>query len=179
MDPKDLPESVLLETKYIRVVRRGHWDFIQRRNVCGIVGIIAVTPEDKLILVEQFCIPVNRPVIELPAGLAGDTPGHENEPLENAAARELFEETGYEATKFTKLTEGSVSAGITDEIITLFRAENLKKVGAGGGDENENIKIHEVPVNDLERWLAERRAGGAVVDLKVYAGLYYVTAPRA
>ena len=174
MPDKNLPESVLLESKHLRFMRRGQWEFVQRRNVCGIVGIIAVTPENKLILVEQFRIPINKPVIELPAGLAGDTAGHENEPLENAAARELMEETGYEATKFTRLTAGSVSAGITDEIITLFRAENLKKVGAGGGDENENIKIHEVPLNEIESWLTARQREGAVADLKVYAGLYYL-----
>jgi ADP-ribose pyrophosphatase len=173
MENENLPESVLHEGRFLRYLRRGKWEFVQRPNVSGIVGIVAVTPEQKLILVEQFRIPVNAQVIELPAGLAGDTAGHENEPLENAAARELFEETGYEAGSFTRLTEGCVSAGVTDEIITLFRAGNLKKTGVGGGDENENIKIHEIPLKDVEAWLLERRKGGAVVDLKVYAGLYF------
>ena len=173
MDKKNLPETVLHAGRFLRYMRRGAWEFVQRPNVCGIVGIVAVTPENKLLLVEQFRVPINAPVIELPAGLAGDTEGHQNEPLEAAAARELLDETGYEAKSFKRLTAGCVSAGVTDEIITLFRAENLKKVAAGGGDEAEDITIHEIPLTEVEQWLTARRKSGTVVDLKVYAGLYF------
>jgi ADP-ribose pyrophosphatase len=72
------------------------------------------------------------------------------------------------------LCEGASSAGITTEIITLFRATGLKKSGGGGGDGTENITVHEIPVNEIDAWLAARVKGGAVIDLKVYAGLRFV-----
>ncbi len=171
--PTDKPDDVLYDGKFLRYVRRGNWEFVQRKKVSGIVGIVAVTAERKLLLVEQYRVPVKCNVIEIPAGLAGDIAGQENEALELAAARELFEETGYEAKKFTQLTAGAVSAGLTDEFITLFRAEELKKVNAGGGDGTENIVVHEIPLSDVRRWLDERRRGGTMIDLKVYSGLAF------
>ena len=53
------------------------------------VGIVAVTSDGRLLLVEQFRIPVGKNVIELPAGLVGDLPGQEEESLKLAAQREL------------------------------------------------------------------------------------------
>ena len=171
--PTNGPDEVLLDGKFLRYVRRGTWEFVQRKKVSGIVGIVAVTDAKKLLLVEQYRVPLKRNVIEIPAGLAGDVAGHETEPLENAAARELLEETGYEAKTFTYLTEGAVSAGLTDETVTLFRAEQLKKVNAGGGDGTENITVHEIPLADVRRWLDDRRRGGTMIDLKVYSGLSF------
>ena len=64
------------------------------------VAIIAVTDEDKLLLVEQHRPPVNQTVLELPAGLVGDLSDHPMEDLEQAAQRELLEETGYRAKRW-------------------------------------------------------------------------------
>ena len=172
--PTDKPDEVLYDGKFLRYLRRGNWEFVQRKKVTGIVGIVAVTAEKKLLLVEQFRMPLNRNVIEIPAGLAGDIAGQENEALELAAARELLEETGYEAKKFTFLTSGAVSAGLTDEAVTLFRADDLKKVNDGGGDGTENITVHEIPLSDVRRWLDERRTSGTMIDLKVYSGLAFL-----
>jgi ADP-ribose pyrophosphatase len=56
----------------------------------------------------------------------------------------------------------------------MFCATGLKKVGAGEGDGSEQITLHEIEVNRVERWLEAQRAGGKLVDLKVYAGLSFV-----
>src|SRR5262245_16597959 len=112
--------QILSEGKYIRLVRRGTWDFVQRRGISGVVAIVAVTDAGELVLVEQFRPPVNKRVIEVPAGLAGDIAGQEHEALTEAARRELLEETGYEARSMRYLAEGVASAGLTDETITLF-----------------------------------------------------------
>lgn len=166
--------TVLAQGRHLRLVSRNGWEFADRGNVSGIVIILAVTDDDRLILVEQFRPPVNGRVIELPAGLAGDEPGAEEEELVEAARRELLEETGYAAESFTRLFAGPPSAGLSSEVLTFFRAEGLKKVGTGGGDESEDIQIHEVPLGDLETWLNRRReVENILVDPKVYAGLYF------
>jgi len=167
--------ETIVDGKHVRLVRRGKWEYVTRKNTTGIVGIVAVTDDGKMILVEQARAPVGRNVIELPAGLAGDVAGHETEELATAARRELLEETGYDAATFEFLADGTASAGITDEVICLFRASGLKKVGAGEGDGSEQITLHEVPVDRVRTWLDERRAEGKLVDLKVYAGLYFAT----
>src|SRR4051812_6198116 len=84
--------QTLADAKHIRLVRRGRWEFVTRKGVCGIVGIVAVTEDGKMILIEQERVPVNARVIEIPAGLAGDMAGHETEDLAVAAERELLEE---------------------------------------------------------------------------------------
>src|SRR5437763_3303193 len=140
------PELVY-EGKHVRLVRRGTWEYVTRKKTTGIVGIIAVTEEGKLLLVEQPRAPIGVNVVELPAGLAGDVAGQEAEELANAAHRELLEETGYAAEKMEFLADGTASAGITDEIISLFRATGLRKVGAGEGDGSEQITLHEIEVD--------------------------------
>src|SRR5215217_1288754 len=95
---KPQPPTTIAEGKRVRLVRRGDWEFVTRKKSSGIVAIVAVTDDYKLVLVEQYRPPVAKSVIELPAGLAGDEAGHEQEDLLTAARRELLEETGYEAS---------------------------------------------------------------------------------
>lgn len=172
-------DLVTLHTgRFLKLVKRGHWEYAERNNVTGVVGIVAVTTDQKLLLVEQMRIPVGCPVIELPAGLAGDIPGEEHEALATAAQRELEEETGYQAESFEYLTCGPSSAGLTSETLNLFLARGVKRVGAGGGDASENIVIHEIPLADVPAWLAQQAKAGKLVDTKVYAGLYFVGARR-
>jgi len=154
---------------YLTMVKRGRWEYVTRRIKKPAVGIVAVTDADRILLVEQYRSPVGHRLVELPAGLAGDIPGAENEPLLEAAQRELLEETGYSASVWTELTTGYSSPGLTDESIVLFLAEGLEKVGPGGGDQNESIEVHEVSWEHVLPWLAEH---GQVADLKLLAGLY-------
>jgi ADP-ribose pyrophosphatase len=175
--PMPKPET-LAEGKFIRLVRQGKWEYAKRKGVSGIVAIVAVTDDRKLVLVEQDRPPVGKRVIELPAGLAGDQAGHETEDLADAARRELLEETGYEARGVERVAEGAASAGMTDEVITLFRATGLKKTGDAKGDGSEDITVHEVALDGVTAWLDTRAAEGKLVDLKVYAGLYFARAAR-
>jgi ADP-ribose pyrophosphatase len=154
---------------FLSMVVRDGWEFATRNTNRPVVGIVAMTDDRKVVLVEQFRPPVNRAVIELPAGLAGDIAGAEDESLLAAARRELLEETGYHAARWTELTRGYTSPGLTDETIVLFLAEGLTKAGAGGGDGTEAIKIHEVPLAEVKSWLAENNHHA---DLKLLAALY-------
>jgi ADP-ribose pyrophosphatase len=165
--------EVIADGKHIALVRRGGWEFARRKGVSGIVGIVAVTDDGKLVLVEQQRPPVAARVVELPAGLAGDAEGYEGEDLEAAARRELLEETGYSARQMRRVAAGAASAGMTDEVITLFVATGLEKAGPGGGDGAEQITVHEISLARVEAWLKERERDGLLIDLKVYAGLYF------
>jgi len=165
--------DVRYEGKFLRVKVKGNWEYVERCKTSGIVAILAVTEAEEIILVEQFRVPMNRRVIEIPAGLAGDVAGEEDEALAEAAKRELVEETGYEAQGMEYLTEGPSSAGLSTEVISFFRAAGLKKVSEGGGDGSENIQVHAVALRDLEAWIEGKQKEGCLVDYKVYAALYF------
>jgi len=166
--------EIIAESRFIRLVREGHWEYAERPHITGIVGMVAVTEEGKLLLVEQYRVPVKAPVIELPAGLVGDTPEFAGEPKEEAARRELLEETGYAAREMTFLCEGPPSAGMTGEVMTLYLARGLRREGAGGGDHTEEITVHEIPLAQVHPWLESRRRRGAMVDMRIYTALYFL-----
>jgi ADP-ribose pyrophosphatase len=127
-----------------------------------------------VVLVERHRIPVDAPVIELPAGLVGDLPGEADEPLETAARRELLEETGYEAGQLTRLVRTVSFAGLTDEAVMLLRARDVRKVGPGGGDGSEKIVVHPVPLTQIDAWLDERIAAGQPTDGRFFAAIYFI-----
>lgn len=165
--------STLAEGRHLRLVRQGHWEYADRTRARGAVVVAAVTDDRRLLLTEQFRIPVNRSVIELPAGLVGDIEGEEEEELATAAERELLEETGYQANKLEMLTIGPPSAGMASEIVAFFRASELTKVHDGGGDDSEEIVVHAIPLDGIDDWLDQQAAAGLLIDPKVYAGLYF------
>ena len=163
-------------TKYIDsfgLVRE--WESFERINCKGIVAIVPVTDDKEVLLIRQFRPPVNGYVIEFPAGLndKGDT-------LEEAARRELLEETGYSAKEIIYLTEGSMSSGASGEILTVFLAKGLalnplnqvqgqgQGQGIGERDETEDIEVLKVPINELDYKLSALRSEGNYIDLKIY-----------
>jgi ADP-ribose pyrophosphatase len=162
-------DEILGEGRFLRLLRRGRWEYCERKNLSGIVVIVAVTDALEIVLVEQERKAVRARVIELPAGLAGD---QGEETLDAAARRELLEETGYEATRWERLLDATPSPGMCSEVVTFFRARGLKKGGPGGGDETEQIRVHLVPLKGADAWLRARAQAGFLLDEKVYVGLY-------
>jgi len=159
--------------EFLRVIKSGRWEYADRIGSSGGVAIVAVSPEGKLILTEQYRIPVGKRVIELPAGMTGDSPDIAGEDAEVSARRELLEETGYEAAEMTMLTAGPPTAGLASEIITFFMARGLRRIGQGGGHGHEQITVHEVELRSIDSWLKQRVSEGFLIDPKVYAGLYF------
>ncbi len=164
--------EIIADGKFLRFQRTGSWEYVSRRGVSGVVTIIAVTNDRKLLLVEQYRPPVEARVIELPAGLAGDGKNR-HETLEAAARRELLEETGYTASTMTYVGGGPASAGLTDELISIFLATGLNKTGPGAGDGSEQIVLHEVPIDGLIPWIEKRSGEGLMIDLKIYAAMHF------
>ncbi len=166
-------DDLLARGRFLDFFRRKGWEFVARRNVNGIVLIVPVTDDGAIVLVEQLRPPVDRQVVELPAGLSGDDEGGKDEPFEMSARRELLEETGYEATTMEPLVDGPPSPGVTSEIVTYFLAGGLVKRHDGGGVGGERIIVHVVPLDQAHDWLLARSRDGALVDAKVWAGLYF------
>lgn len=159
------------EGQWLRIIQRGRWEYVERTNARGMaVIVIAATPTGNLLFVEQTRVPMDGKTIEMPAGLVGDIDGAESVLL--AAERELLEETGWKAGKLEFLMSGPSSAGMSSEQVAFVRATQLERVHAGGGDECEDITVHEVPIAEAPQWLATRMAEGYAMDAKLWAGLW-------
>ena len=92
----------------------------------GAVAIIPILDDGRILLVRQYRHAVGAELLEIPAGkldVDGESP-------QECAARELTEETGYEASEWEELLTFYTSPGFTNETITLFRATGLRKVGS-------------------------------------------------
>lgn len=173
-----MDEATLYQGTWLRMKQRGSWEYVERVNPGGAVAMLAITNEDRLLLVEQFRVPIRRRTIELPAGLVGDMEHLRGEPLLDAARRELEEETGYTCARIEPLHSGPSSAGMSTEFIHFVRALDLRRMGPGGGDESEQITVHEVPLAGIDAWLAQRAEKGDSVDPKLMAGLWLLDHPQ-
>ncbi|HVB83631.1 MAG TPA: NUDIX hydrolase [Rhodanobacteraceae bacterium] len=170
----DAPAEDLHRGAWLTLRRRGRWEFVERNNAGGAVIIVAVTPQDRILFVEQYRVPIQARTIEMPAGLVGDRDGDSDETALTAAARELEEETGWRAARLEFLHAGPSSSGMSTEVIAFVRAFDLQRVGAGGGDASEAIIVHEVARSDAAPWLFAKARAGYSVDPKLFAGLWFL-----
>jgi ADP-ribose pyrophosphatase len=139
------------------------WESFERVNCKGIVAVVPITDNKEVLLIRQFRPPVNGYVIEFPAGLndKGDT-------LEDAARRELLEETGYAAEKMIFLTECPLSSGASGEVLTAYLAKGIEFKGVEKRDETEDIEVLKLPIVDIYQKMDALRLEGDYVDLKIF-----------
>lgn len=166
--------ETLFNGRWLRIRKRGTWEFAERTNPGGAVIVVATTDADEVLFVEQYRVPIECLTIEMPAGLVGDIEGQAHEGVVETAQRELEEETGYRAGRIDFVMAGPSSAGMSNEQVAFVRARGLQRVGPGGGDETEEIVVHHVPREGVAAWLAGRAAAGYSIDPKLYAGLYFL-----
>jgi len=160
----NLPEEVVWEGRFLVAKTRGKWEYVSRtRNISA--AVILAVHEGQVILVEQYRVPIGSYCLELPAGLIGDD--EEGEEVELAAIRELEEEAGYRAARMVDLGRFHSSPGMNSEAFTLLRAEGLTRVSEGGGVAGENIVVHHVPVAEVADFVANKRAEGCAMDVKL------------
>jgi ADP-ribose pyrophosphatase len=160
----DDPEQIVWQGKFITTKTRGTWEYVSRAR--GIKAAVILAIEDgHVLLVEQFRVPLGKNCLELPAGLIGDETA--NEAVEDGAARELEEETGYRADRIEVVGDFYSSPGMVSESFYFVKAHGLTKVSDGGGVEGENITVHRVALKELAAFIALKRAEGCAMDVKL------------
>ncbi len=170
---------VLFEGRYLRVISREGWEYVERVHSHEAVVIVALTKKKEVILIEQYRVPSSATVVEFPAGILNDPEAVSGESKEEAAKRELHEEAGYESKKWKLLLEGPPSPGLSNEMVLFYAAYDAKKTGPGGGVGSEKIITHAVPLQKVDGWLKKMESQGRLVDPKVYVGLYFLKSKKA
>ena len=163
-DDADAPLETVWQGKYISALKRGRWEFVSRTGSTNAVVILA-EHDGKVILVEQYRVPVGARCLERPAGLVGDEDEHAT--VEETAVKELEEETGFTCERVERLGEFHSSPGMVAESFTLVRAHGIRKIGDGGGNEHENITVHLVAREDIPAFVKSRRDAGSAIDVKL------------
>lgn len=138
------------------------WDFIGHK---GAAATIPVTDDGKIILVKQWRNALDRFTYEIPAGGLES----ENEPMIEAAARELEEETGYRSENLEFLISLKTTVAFCNERIDVFVARNLIKTEQNL-DRDEEI---EIKIFDMEELLSMIKSGEMQDSKTVSAILAY------
>ncbi|WP_448581882.1 NUDIX hydrolase [Thermaurantiacus sp.] len=146
----------------------GRWEYVTRVGRIAAAVILAITDAGEIVLVEQYRPPLGCACIELPAGLVGDKEAED--PL-HSARRELLEETGFVASCWEDCGQFASSPGMIGEIFHFYRATGLMRVSPGGGDGDERISVHVVPIAQVPAFLEAARARGAMIDTRLLIAL--------
>jgi ADP-ribose pyrophosphatase len=137
----------------------------------GAVAIIALTDDNKIVLVEQYRKALERTIVEIPAGKLekGEEPAL-------CARRELEEETGYECESLELLTSFYTSPGFADEIIHVFLAKGLtKKENPAALDEDEFVNLEELTLEEALQYVKEQK----IYDAKTIYAVQYLQLQEA
>ncbi|MED3791388.1 NUDIX hydrolase [Niallia alba] len=132
----------------------------------GAVAVIAITEGNKLVMVEQYRKPLEKVIVEIPAGKLekGEEPAL-------CARRELEEETGYDCKSLELVSSFYTSPGFADEIIHVYVAKGLtKKEDAAGLDEDEFVNVLEITLDEALELIKEQR----IFDAKTIFGVQYL-----
>ncbi len=129
----------------------------------GAAVVLPLLDEETVILIEQRRSAINARLLELPAGTldAGESP-------ETCATRELAEETGYRARRFTPLLSFYSAPGFTDEHLHAFLATELQP-GESACEPQEDIRVVPMKLSAVRAAIAERR----IVDAKTLVTLLF------
>ena len=117
--------------------------------------------QNKLVLINQYRVPINKYIYELPAGLVDN-----NEDVETSVRRELKEETGYSAKNIKLIHKFFTSAGFSNQKIYIFLATGLNK-GEPEFDEDEIIEKYEIDINEARNMVINNE----IEDAKTAIGI--------
>lgn len=149
------------------------------RDIAGHPGgvcVVAIDPEDRVLLVRQWRHAIGGPLLEIPAGTLDRDENGWVEEHAGAVARELEEETGTRAGTWRYLGAFYTAPGFTSELMHLYLATDLRAADEGGlgPDEDERLELRPIPFADAVA-MAER---GELRDAKSMVGLLWVARLR-
>jgi 8-oxo-dGTP pyrophosphatase MutT (NUDIX family) len=115
------------------------------------VNVVAVTTDDEVLLIRQYRHGIGQVHFEIPAGTTD--PGETS--LEEAAKRELLEETGYAGGRWSPLITLSANPALQDNLTHTFLAEGVERVALADPGAGEDLRLHAVGIAELEALLDE------------------------
>lgn len=156
-------KTISLRVDTVELPNKGY----QKREIVehkGAVAIVAITPENKVVLVKQYRKAIEKELWEIPAGKIeiGENP-------KDTAIRELKEETGYSAGNIKLLHKFYTSAGFSNQKIYIFLAQNLTP-GEQNFDEDEFIKTEEFSLDEVYNMIYKN----AIEDAKTSIGMLLI-----
>lgn len=151
--------SVKLSTVELPDQKYSKREIVLHDNAVALVAI----HDDKILLVKQYRISVDKIIYEVPAGMIE----HDENP-KDAALRELEEETGYRAKNIEYLTEFYSTPGFCTEKLSIFYAKDLEFVGQNL-DEGENLEVVEMPLEEAMSMIES----GEIMDGKTISSILF------
>lgn len=131
--------------------------------------VVPVKDDGKIILVKQFRYPLQKTLLEFPAGKLEKG----EDPL-ICATRELEEETGYKAKEINKLGEIYTAPGYCTEKLHIYRADGLISGNHNREEGEHGMEIFELSLNEIEKMIAN----GEITDAKTIIGVFYLNSSR-
>jgi ADP-ribose pyrophosphatase len=132
----------------------------------GAVAVIAITKENKIVMVQQYRKAMERVLVEIPAGKL-----EKGEQPEVTAKRELEEETGYTAESLQHLLSFYTSPGFADELVHLYFTEELEILTEKAElDEDEFVDVLEVTLEEAQQMIDDQR----IFDAKTAYAVQYL-----
>ncbi len=163
IDSEDLFSGVILDVKKDRIrLPNGHESFRELIRHVGAVCVVPVTDDGKIVLERQYRYPIDQVITEIPAGKLDSM----EEDRLSAAQRELWEETGIKADRWTDMGLYYPAAAYSDEKITMYLAEGLH-LGKQHLDEDEFLNVSFVPLEEV----VEKILSGEITDGKTQAAV--------
>ena len=133
----------------------------------GGVGILAITPDNKIVLVKQFRKPLEKVILEIPAGKIEQGEGHT--PLQTGM-RELEEETGYRSKSLSHLTSMYLSPGFANEVLHIYHAQGVEKVeNPLAQDEDEVLELYHLTLEEAQQAMKDQ----LICDAKTIYAIQY------
>ena len=156
-------KTISLKVDTVEVPNRGY----QKREIVehnGAVGIVAITSNNKVVLVKQYRKAIEKELWEIPAGKIerGESP-------KECAIRELKEETGYSAESMKLIHKFYTSAGFSNQKIYIFLAENLTP-GERDFDEDEFLEVYEIDKDEVYNMIEKNE----IEDAKTSIGMLLI-----
>lgn len=173
-----LGDTVVFDGKYIQTILRSirardgkcvTWEMVRRKTHGRIVAVLPVTFQKEVVLLKIYRVPPRAYILEACAGLM-DRAG---ESEENAARREMLEETGYVSEKLVPLFAGPFNSGLVEDEIVYFLAPDARKVQEPTLENAEDIELVALPLSEIFTYL-QNPPENLKADIKLFSALYFL-----